>query len=431
MVDIKLFPSQLKALQATQDIVLMLCSRAYGKSYTMGMICAIKLLGDSYRCLYIAPTYSQLRESTKYILQHLETMGIEYALNTRPTWCKSLLSDHKNIVSINALDGKHRYIKLISGDNPETIRGSSADFIVVDECVLVDESLIDISLPCLRGHPLGNKHKYQLYLATTPSDQSNWLFKRYIETPPSNFVEIKAMARENFIEFNEEKIEMLKNSMTSLMWKREMLCEWLSINSQSMNYAFNENHIKDIVDRESKRLFLGCDQNNINLGSLGGWIGKDDLFIDGEILIPEAGNPLKVAQAFHSIYSGLKTRQVTLTGDRMGNNKTLVSTTSYYEQLKIELKRLGWTTIDKTNNKNPEVFGSNELLQRLFEKNKCFISPKCKELIRHLKDVRWKKDEFVMDKKLLDSPFQDILRYTCYEFFRPGTSMQATNSLFR
>jgi len=427
MPNVSLFPSQLRTLQATQDIVLMLCSRAYGKSYTMGMITVIKLLGDSYRCLYIAPTYSQLRESTKYILQHLEQLGIEYSLNTRPTWCKSLLSDHKNIISINALDGKHRYIKLISGDNPETIRGSSADFIVVDECVLVDESLIDIALPCLRGHPLTNKHRYRLYLATTPSDQSNWLYKRYIENPPSNFIEIKAMAQENFIEFNEEKIKMLQESMTSLMWKREMLCEWLSINSQSMNYAFNNAHIKDIDNRESKRLFLGCDQNNINLGSLGGWIGRDDLFIDGEILIQEGGNAIKVAQEFHKLYSKYKTRQVTLTGDRMGNNKTLVSGTSYYDQLKGELKRLGWESIDKTNNKNPEVWSSNELLQRLMEQNKFAISPNCKEVIRHLRDVRWKKDEFVMDKKLLDSPFQDILRYTCFDFFRPNSPISFIN----
>jgi hypothetical protein len=426
-VDFSLFPSQIKALQATEDIVLMLCSRAYGKSYTMAMISVLKLLQNNYRCLFIAPTFSQLRESSKYVLQHLEKMGIEYAVNSKPDWCKSLLTDHKNIISINGGDKKHRYIKLISGDNPETIRGSSADFIVVDECVLVDESLIDISLPCLRGHPDTNKHRYQLYLASTPSDQSNWLYKRYIENPPSNFIEIKAMAQENFIEFNDVKIEMLKESMTTLMWKREMLCEWLSINSNSMNYAFTNDHIKDIPDRETRRLFLGCDQNNINLGSLCGWIGRDDLFIDGEILIPEGGNAIKVAQEFHKLYSKYKVRQVTLTGDRMGNNKTLVSGTSYYDQLLGELKRLGWNTIDKTNNKNPEVFGSNELLQRLMEQNKFRISPSCKEIIRQMRDVRWKKDEFIMDKKLLDSPFQDILRYTCFEFFRPGSRITATN----
>lgn len=426
-VTFKLFPSQIKAITATEDIVLMLCSRAYGKSFTMGLLTILKLLEDNYRCLFIAPTYSQLRESSKYVLQHLEALGIEYAVNTRPTWCKSLLTDHKNIISINANDGKHRYIKLISGDNPETIRGSSADFIVVDECVLVDESLIDISLPCLRGHPNGNKHRYKLYLATTPSDQSNWLYKRYIENPPNNFKEIKAMAEENFIEFNEEKLKLLKESMTSIMWKREMLCEWLSINSNSMNYAFHDTHIKDIPDKDKRRLFLGCDQNNINLGSLCGWLDRDTLHIDGEILIREGGNAIKVAQEFHKLYSRFPTRQVTLTGDRMGNNKTLVSGTSYYDQLKGELKRLGWTALDKTNNKNPEVWSSNELLQRLMEQNKFSISPNCKEIIRHLKDVRWKKDEFVMDKKLLDSPFQDILRYTCYEFFRPNSNLSFVN----
>jgi hypothetical protein len=423
----KLFPSQIQAIQATEDIVLMLCSRAYGKSYTMGLIAVLKLLQNNYRCLFIAPTYSQLRESSKYVLQHLEKIGIAYTVNSKPTWCNSLLTDHKNIISIDAGDGKHHYFKLISGDNPETIRGSSADFIVIDECVLVDESLIDIALPCLRGHPDANKHHYKMYLATTPSDQSSWLYKRYIENPPANFKEIKAMAEENFIEFNEEKLNMLRDSMTSLMWKREMLCEWISINSKSMNYAFAEHHIKDIPDRETRRLFLGCDQNNINLGSLCGWIGKDDLFIDGEILIHEGGNAIRVADEFHKQYSKHATRQVSLTGDRMGNNKTLVSGSSYYDQLKSRLKELGWITIDRTNNSNPEVFGSNELLQRLMEKNKFFISPSCKEIIRQMRDVRWKNDEFVMDKKLLDSPFQDILRYTCYEFFKPGVKIVATN----
>lgn len=430
MKDINLFPAQIKLLKSEEQIILLLASRGYGKSYSVAYWCIKKLLTDSYRGILVNATYQQLRETVKYVLEHLETLNIEYALNTRPTFCKSLLSDHKNIISINLNDNKHRYIKCLSMDNPESIRGSSADFLAIDEAALADEDFIDTARPVLRGHPLGSQFKYQTLLATTPTTVSNWIYRRFIEKNIPNFIEIKAKAEENFIEYNKEKLDFLKDSMTELMFSREYNLQWISFNSNSMAYAFSDSHIKSLEDKERGRLFLSCDINNLDLQSSCGWFSKDFLHIDNEILIPEGGNPEKIANEFHKKYSHLKIRQVSIFGDRYGSNKSTTSKETYYEQLFKYLKSLRWSYNDYTLKQNPSVWDSNEIFMKLCEKNQFSIDPVCKEIIRHLKTVQWKKNEHIMDKNFLDSGFYDSIRYVCWDYFRPSTTITSINNFF-
>lgn len=412
-IDVKLFPAQYQLLQAQERNIVAVLSRGYGKSYSLAMWCIKKLLTDSYTGMLICPTYQQLRETVKYLLSHAETMGLRFTLNSRPSWCSSNLSDHKNIFSLDVGDGKHRYLKLASGDRPENIRGTSCDFIAFDECALLREEIVDISMPCLRGR--GPDFNYQVAFCTTPRDTSCWLYKRYVESEPPSTVHIKAPATENFIEFTQEKLEYYRSMLTDLMWKREILAEWVDLAANAMFYAFSA---ANVAKKEPKgKLFLGCDQNVINLESLCGWIDGRSVYVEHEIQIPEAGNPQKVAQEFHKKFKSQSQRLVYLMGDRYGRNRSLTSQSTYYQQLEEELKRLGWRTQDRTNNKNPDVFSSCELVNRGFEKDELFISPNCKEFIRHLKEVRWKDGEFVMDKKLLDSGFCDVIRYVFWKEF--------------
>lgn len=416
---ITLFPAQYNTLQSEAAITLLLCSRGYGKSYTLAYWCIKKLLTGCYAGMVIGPTYGYLKDTTKYILQHLEACGIEYELNCKPTWCKSLQPNHQGILSINCLDGKHHYLVLCSADNPDSPRGKSVDFMALDEAALLNETVIDVALPCLRGHPLGSQHSYQILLATTPSDTSNWIYKRFIGTHTDNFKEIKALAQENTIEFSESKLKLLQEQMTSNMWRREMECEWMTQNNNTMNYAFSKSLVKSNPEKTKDRLFISSDQNNINLQSVCGYLGQKGFHIDNEILIPEGGSPIKVAQEFHRLYQSTQSRHVVVCGDRTGHNKTLVSRSTYWEQFNNEMRRLGWIPQDRTNDKNPEVFSSNETFQRIMEQGHFSIDPKCKNIIKHLEEVRWKPSEFVMDKKFLDSGFQDSLRYVAWEFFNP------------
>jgi hypothetical protein len=429
---VSLFPAQIKALQAQERIILLLCSRGYGKSFTVAYWCIFKLLQGAYTGILVNATFQQLRETEKYILGHLEKLGIQYALNKRPAWCRSLLANHDNIISINAGDGKHHYLKCLSCDNVESIRGSSADFLAIDEAALADEIFIDTARPVLRGHPLGSAYCYQTLLATTPTTVSNWIYKRYIEEKQSDFTLIKAKAEENFIEYSAEKLAFIKESMTSLMYAREYDLQWTALTSNSMAYAFHDGLVSTKADKDTGRLFISCDINNIDLQTSCGYYHTNKwLHVDNEILIHEGGNPQKVAQEFHKKYNKVATKQVNCFGDRYGSNKTTTSKETYYEQLFKELKLLGWTPIDKTLDSNPSVWDSNELLMKLCEKNQFSIDANAKEIIRHLKTCQWKANEHIMDKKLLDSGFYDSLRYICWSEFKPQPRVFATNTLFR
>lgn len=423
MPDISLFPSQIKALKATENTILLLCSRGYGKSYIVAFWCIKKLLTDSYRGVLVNATFQQLRETVKYVLQHLEHLGIPYALNTRPGFCRSLLSDHKNIISIDVGDGKHHYLKTLSMDNPESIRGSSADFLAVDEAALADEVFIDTARPILRGHPLGSKFNYVTLLATTPTTVNNWIYKRYIEKNVPSFIEIKAKAEENFIEYSPQKIQLLKDSMTEMMFNREYNLEWSSFSQNLMAYAFHDKLIYDKPEKKSGHLFMSCDINNLDLQTVCGWYQNNWLHIDGEILIPQGGNPQKVASEFHKKYQNTGMKIVNLYGDRYGSNASTTSKETYYQQLQNELKRLGWNAIDKTLTKNPSIWDSNEKFMKLCEKNEFSISPDCKEIIRHLKTVEWMTGEHKMNKKLLDSGFYDALRYVVWSIWGGGNGI--------
>jgi hypothetical protein len=366
-----------------------------------------------------------LRETTKYLLIHADKMGLEHIINKQPSWCSSYLSDHKNIFSIRVPGSStHKYIKLASGDNPEFIRGTSTDFLALDECALLSSEIVDIATPCLRG--CGPDYTYQTLFTTTPRDTSNWLYKRYIAKDIPSTIHIKAPATENFVEFTEEKLEYFKSIMTELMYKREILCEWLDQSSNSMFYAFAPAHHVS-TDYVKNRLFISCDINNVNLQTICGFIERDECFIDAEINIKENGSPDKVAYEFHKLYSSSATRQVTVTGDRYGSNKSTTSPSTYYEQLGEELKRLGWHMINRTLISNPSVYDSTMLVNKKFENNKIKINPRCSEFIRHLKEVKWKHNEYVMNKKLLDSGFCDAFRYLIWDSFKPGGKIKATN----
>jgi len=421
-IDVGLFPSQIKMITADEKNIVAVLSRSYGKSYSLAFWCLYRLMKESTTGMIICPTYSMLRETVKYLLMHADTLGLEWTLNKSPRWCNSYLSDHKNIFSINMNDGRHYYIQLCSADNADSVRGKSADFIAYDECALLNEEIVDIATPCLRGK--GPSFKYRQLFCTTPRDTSNWLYKRYVAIDRADTLHIHASAIENYIEFNRDKLEYYKSILTNIMWKREILAEWVDLSSNSMFYAFDAHHI-ETVQKPSGFLWITCDQNCIDLQTLCGYKDKDIVYVDHEINIPEAGSALKVIEKFHAKYSSGTIRQVYMYGDRYGNNNSVVSQSTYYHQMRKALEAKGWTVINKVNTSNPSVRDSTELVNRQFEHNKIKISPSCKEFIRHLKDVRWKDNEFVMNKKLLDSGFCDAIRYLIFKEFNKGGGLSA------
>ena len=418
---VDIFPSQAELLKANEKYILFLASRGYGKSYSVAWWLITKLLSGCYRCILTNATFQQLRETTKYLLQHLDSISLPYAINCKPGWCQSLLSDHKNILSVDIGDGQHHYIKLLSFDNIESIRGSSCDALAIDEGALAREEYFDTAILTLRGHPNGMNHNYQCLIATTPTTVNNWIWKRFIETIVPSFKQIKAFAEENFIEYDNEKLSLIKSTMTDMMWRREMLCEWISLSSNTVFYAFSKEHIKQLQVTD-KRLFISCDMNVDGLTSIIGYFDTESIFIEDEIVIKENGNAIKMAAEFHKKYSSKPNKSLYLTGDRSTKNRSAASTTTYHQQLINELKRLGWQVTDKTLQSNPSQFDSAEMVNRQLELNKLCISPNCKTLIDDCSKGIWKdttSDKFEIDKAVCRFDAGDCLRYIIWSVNKP------------
>lgn len=433
--EFKLLPSQLKALQSQEKVTLLLCSRGTGKSYGAGFYCIARLLSDANVGMLICPIYSMLRDTTSYILKHLEKLGIEYTINKKPHWCNSTLSDHKGVLSINNGTSTHKFLFLNSADEPDHLRGKSIDFAVLDEAAIMDESVIDIITPALRANPLGAHYNYRILLATTSTTVNNWIYKRYIEPGNvSNFKEIKALAEENFYEYTPEKIESIRQQMTDIMFRREMLCEWISISSNSVFYAFDRaRHLKSLEDTSQGKFFMSADMNVDGLTSIVSLVNGNNIHIDNEVVIKENGNAQKMASEFHKLYALRSNKALYLTGDRNLKSRNAAASSTYHQQLINELRRLGWQVTDKTLNANPSVWDSSEITNRKLELNELTIDPRCKVLIDDLTRGVWKEnlgDKFEINKAICRSDASDCLRYLVWEF-RPGNRIVASNSFFK
>lgn len=430
-INFKLLPSQLKALQSKEKVTLLLCSRGTGKSFGLAFYCIARLLDDANVGMLVCPIYSMLRDTTSYLLKHLEKLGIEYTINKKPHWCNSTLSDHKGVLSINNGTSTHKYLFLQSSDEPDHLRGKSIDFCCLDEGAIMDESVIDVVIPSLRSNPLGADYNYRILIGTTSTTVNNWIYKRYIAPGNvSNFREIRALAQENFFEYNEEKLESIKSQMTDMMYRREMLCEWISLSSNSVFYAFDQTrHLKQLKDTPGK-FYMSADMNVDGLTSIVAYVDGKSIHIDDEVVIKENGNAQKMASEFHKKYSHKVNKALYLTGDRNLKTRNAAASSTYHQQLISELRRLGWQITDRTLNANPSVWDAAENCNRKFELNELSVDPKCKVLIDDLTRGTWKEnlnDKFEINKALCRSDASDCLRYLVWEF-RPGTSLSARNN---
>jgi hypothetical protein len=423
-IDLNLFPSQVKAISSQHKQVLMLVGRGYGKSYINALWIILTLLNDpGANCLLVAPTYQQAKEVVSYMSKHCEKIGLEYTINKVPTWCRTTMSDCKNIFSIN-LGSKHTYCRIGSADNPDNLRGTTTSYISVDEICYTSQDLYDaVLLPCLRGR--GSNFNYRIFMTSSPAGASqSWVYRKFIEKPDKDTLLIQAPSYENWIEWSDEKVQYYKNTMSSRFFQQEIEAKCLEWSSSQVFYAYSESHKKELLTDEGK-LYLSIDMNVDGLSSIVALVNNKQIYIQNEVVIKENGNAIKMAAEFHKLYSKRPNKTIYMTGDRSTKNRSATSDFTYHTQLLQELKRLGWIVSDRTLQSNPSVYDSSEMVNRKFEMNEIMIHPSCSVLIDDCVRGSWKQtlsDKMDIDKALCRFDCGDCLRYLVWDL-RPGTGV--------
>jgi phage terminase large subunit-like protein len=158
---------QMEVFQSEARFKVVAAGRRAGKSYLSAVILLIEALKDKNRfgvtlkgkeVWYVAPTYQQARDIIWGLLKDLGEEVIEKC--------------HENTSQITLING--RTIKLKGSDRPDTLRGVSLAFVVMDEYAFMKPEVWDMIIgPALAdsrgdalfiGTPAGKNHFYDLWM---------------------------------------------------------------------------------------------------------------------------------------------------------------------------------------------------------------------------------------------------------------------------
>jgi len=236
-LDIKLLPWQQQVWNDQSRFKVVAAGRRTGKSRLAAWMLIVEALqADRGNVWYVAPTQGQARDIMWLTLLELGNPVIE--------------SSHVNNMQIKLVNGA--VISLKGADRPETMRGVSLKFVVLDEYADMKPSVFEqILRPALAdlkgkslfiGTPMGRNHFYELYNYGDKNDDKE--YKSWHFTSFDNPL------------LDPKEIEAAKKSMSSFAFRTEFMASF----EAASGGIFKEEWIK-VDDEEPKdgRYFVAVD----------------------------------------------------------------------------------------------------------------------------------------------------------------------------
>ena len=210
---VELLPWQTKVFQDTTRFKIVAAGRRTGKSRLAAWMLILAALDTRKgQVFYVGPTQSQARDIMWGTLHDLAKPVIR--------------SSHINNLQITLINGA--IISLKGGDRPETMRGISLKFLVLDEYADIKphvwEQILRPALADQKGNalfigtPLGRNHFYELFTYGMSGDDStfkSWHFDSY-----SNPL------------LDPEEINAAKKSMSSFAFRQEFMASFEAMGSE-------------------------------------------------------------------------------------------------------------------------------------------------------------------------------------------------------
>ena len=212
-LNVELLPWQTEVFNDPVRFKIVAAGRRCGKSRLAAWMLILNALSDQKgQVFYVAPTQGQARDIMWQTLLELAHPIIK--------------SSHINNLQITLINGA--MISLKGADRPETMRGVSLKFLVMDEYAdmkpSVWETILRPALADQKGHamfigtPMGRNHFYELYkYAELGNDETYkaWHFTSY-DNPL----------------LDPEEINVAKNSMSSYAFRQEFMASFEAMGSE-------------------------------------------------------------------------------------------------------------------------------------------------------------------------------------------------------
>jgi len=375
---------------------VVVAGRRFGKSFLSINEIAKFARFPKRNVWYVAPTY---RMTKQIILDPLKTEL------QRVRWIKKINESDLTITLVN--DSK---ISLRSADNPDSLRGSSLDAIILDEFAYIKEKVwTEVLRPALsdrQGHAL---------FITTPSGTSNWAYDMYMRGLDPN-EEQWASFQYTTLEggfVTAEEIEQARKDLDSRTFQQEYCATFESYGNR-VYYAFDRNeNIRPYTEAIPNQIDIGMD---FNVGQM-----SATLFARKGNLIHAFDEISLLSSNTHELVEEIRTRypnqRITVYPDPAGAARKTSAGSGVTDH---SILRNAGFTVKVPNSHNPVRDGINAVNSKLCSatgQRTYFIDPRCKKTIESLEKHSYKEGTSIPDKESGFDHFSDAPRYYIdYEF---------------
>lgn len=310
------------------------------------------------------------------------------------------------------------YIKFPNGseywigglDDPkrvEKILGNEYSTIHFNECSQLNYSSIQIALTRLAEK---NSLKKKVYYDQNPPRKNHWSYQVFelrldpIENEPlknfSNYQKLLMNPYDNLENIDEDYLEMLEG-LPEKERDRFLKGLYTDVDDGTAYYSFKrEDHVRS-VKKKAGTVMIGMDFNVDPMTAIIGQYIDETFYVFDERFLPNSDTFKMSYSLIEGGYSGV------VFPDSTGKNRK----TSGKSDFAI-LKENGFY-IEKT--KNPFVTDRVNNLNRLFQKGRIIIDPKCKKLINDLEKVVWKDNQLDQKTDKMLTHISDALGYWCWK----------------
>jgi hypothetical protein len=379
--------------------------------------------GKSY-CLVLLAIEQCLRKPNS-IVKFLAPTKTQVDNNLRPLF-KKILQDCPTEIAPQYVARQYIYyfkngseIQLAGTDNghAEKLRGGDSDIWIIDEagsCDKLDEIIKEILIPTT----LITKGKG--IIASTPPKDPEHDFVKMVERSELNGSLVMKTVLDNPRVSKEEVEELIQElgGINSDACQRELFCKIIKDSTIFVLPEFTEELQKEVVRDWPKPPFYDC-YVGMDLGgkdltvALFGYYDfrADKIIIEDEIVMDfrKNGNHLKkltqeIIDKEEDLYTNIYTNEVKKPLLRVSDIDYIVTNEIY-------------TLSDGQLNFQPAKKDDNDSainnLRLLLSNKKIIIHPRCKTLVQHLKNVKWKKDRRSFARSADEGHFDavDALKY--------------------
>ena len=243
-IPFRLTKPQLEILRDPHRFKIVNAGRRFGKSFVSGAAILEQISKKKNSVIwYVAPTWDMAKK----------IMWDDWLPKNIPKeW----------VAEVNKMDKAYKFINgsilyVVTADNPEHLRGSSLDLVIMDECAFMKDDVWDTVSPAL-GDKMG-----RAILVSTPKGY-NWFYKTFKEA-----LEDKDWATFQYTTLDGgnvpiEEIERQKRNMSPKMFAQEYLANFENLASRVYDMFDREQNICDLDEnwgKDSTDVHIGIDFN--------------------------------------------------------------------------------------------------------------------------------------------------------------------------